>query len=374
MAYDVTGILGGATRSVLEYGTGRLGDVAFSADGSGAPTNWTWDGATSSWRYTDGAALLEYRHVTVADGVGLRLAGCPLAVSGTLTLGDGAYLSAAGLPASLGTGGATVTRVSSAWLGGGTAGASGTAGGNNGANSTAIAAGAFGGRGGNGGTVSASPTPRTGGVAGAITAWDQSVGPVLQALCWHPFQGRGSVSPAGGSGGGSGGSSGSGTSPGGGGGGGVLIVMARRISYYPSDSFDSGPPTVALAPHLRAGGGLGSSEPSIGYTTQMGGGGGGGAGGVVLLVDTLSPVDGAAVLRISANGGFGGAAAATGSGSVATSGGSGGSGGQIWVGYCSGPAPAVEVYGGNGGGGVLGGADGAAGSAGSTVVQSLAGR
>jgi hypothetical protein len=371
MAYDVTGILGGATRSVLEYGTGRLGDVSFSADGSGAPTNWTWDGATSSWRYTDGAALLEYRHVTIAPGVTIRPAGCPLAISGTLTIGADAGVSADGWYTTGTTGGATVTRVASAWLGGGTAGANGTAGGANGAASTAIASGAFGGRGGNGGSVYGGTT-RTGGVAGAATAWDQGTGPVFESVCWHPYQGRSSITPGGGTGGGSGGSGGAaGTSCAGGGGGGFLVVKARRI-VYSVPTYSGGSPSTATRAHFSANGGFGSSTGTGAAPAAKGGGGGGGAGGVVVLCDTLAPTDGAALV-LSAMGGSGGEAWEDGA-SVAIDGGAGGSGGQAWIGYVSGPEPEAQVYGGAGGAGAIGGADGAAGSNGSAYLLSMIGR
>ena len=373
-----TGILGGPTRAVLEYGTGRLGDVAFTADGSSTPTNWTWDAATATYRYSDGAAALEYRNVTVAAGVGLRLAGCPLKVSGKLTLlqsgGQTGYLTASGFTATGTAGGATVTRVASAWLGGGTAGAGGVTAPANGGASTAIASGAFGGRGGTGGTVS-SGTPRTGGAGGAITAWDQSVGPVFEALLWHPYQGRSSVTPAGGTGGGSGGSggTGSGVSPGAGGGGGVLIVAARRIVHGPASQ---------LWPwwqgHLRADGGMGSSTPSgVGTGSLCGGAGGGAAGGVILLADSIVATDGSAPLRVTAYGGDGGAAYAGSATSVAVSGGGGGGGGQVWIAYSEGIAPIGYVTGGAGGAGgsaAGGGAAGATGADGAAYVLSMTGR
>lgn len=334
----------------LQFGDGSDGAAVF--DGSGAVTGFTLNGST----YTATTArFFQWTNCTISNGVTVKNAGCPILVSGTLTMNGTCSIHANGGAASADTGGAASHSLGSTWLYPGPAGGNGrttsgngSAGGGTTANTTA-----FGGAGGAGGNAT-----NTGGAASTPTFYTELRGS-LTFVCDRyiaramPVTFTALIGGAGGGGGAAILTSATGASGGGGGAAGVLIVKARNIV---------GSATTAIS----ANGGFGANASISGTTGGTGGGGGGGAGFVGVIADTIT-----GAIVVNAVGGNGGDGATVGAASA--NGGAAGSGGLVYVAYrTKSTAFSTSVAAGTpGNAGPGGGSAGASGSAGTATTCDL---
>jgi hypothetical protein len=334
----------------LQFGDGSDGAAVF--DGQGAVTGFTLAGST----YTATTAkFFQWTDCTISNGVIVKVAGCPILVSDTLTMLGTSALHANGNSANADTGGAASHSLGSTWLYPGPAGGNGkttsgngSAGGGTTANTTA-----FGGAGGAGGNAT-----NTGGAASTPTFYTELRGS-LAFVCDRyiaramPVTFTALIGGAGGGGGAGIFTVATGASGGGGGAGGVIIVKARNIV---------GSATTAIS----ANGGAGANGAVSGTTGGVGGGGGGGAGFVGVIADTIT---GAVVFK--ADGGPGGAGATIGVSSA--NGGAGGAGGIVYVAYRTRSVAFTTsaALGTGGAAGAGGGSAGANGAAGTTTAVAV---
>jgi hypothetical protein len=335
----------------LDFGDGS--DGAAVLNGTDAVTGFTRSGSV----YTATTAQeFQWTDCTISSGVVVNPAGCPLLVSGTLTMLGTASIDSGGGDASQNTAGAVSSGLTSARFYYGAAAGAGRTTPGAGAASAALQASAqsMGGNGGAGGLSGS-----VGGTGTALTQWSAAKGSLRSIHLWWRMQDLPILLAAlqGGGGGGGGGVStltgATGYSGGGGSGGGVVVVRARNLV---------GSGTTAI----RANGGAGASAAMTGTT---GGGGGGGAGGGGFVSCAFDSITGAVVF--SANAGASGNASSV--GAQAANGGAGANGGRVWV-ACRTKSTAITLSatGSNGGAaGAGGGSAGANGSAGLTVEADL---
>jgi hypothetical protein len=335
----------------LDFGDGSDGAAVFN--GSDAVTGFTRSGSV----YTATTAQeFQWTDCAISNSVIVNPAGCPLLVSGTLTMNGTCAIDSGGGDANQNAAGAASSALASARTYHGAAGGAGRTTAGAGTASAALQANAqsMGGNGGAGGT-----SANNGGGGTALTQWTAAKGSLRSIHLWWRMQDL-PISLAalqGGGGGGGGGVStltgATGYSGGGGSGGGVVVVRARNLV---------GSETTAI----RANGGAGASAAITGTT---GGGGGGGAGGGGFVSCAFDSITGAVVF--SANAGAAGNASAV--GAQVANGGAGANGGRVWVAYrTKSTAITLSATGSNGGAaGAGGGSGGANGSAGLTVEADL---
>lgn len=334
----------------LLFGDGSDGAAVF--DGVNPVTGFTLVGST----YTATTAKhFQWTNCTVSNGVTVKNAGCPLLVSGTLTMNGTCSIQANGNAASADTGGAASHSLGSTWFYPGPAGGNGkvtsgngSAGGGTTANTTAC-----GGAGGAGGNAT-----NTGGAASTPTFYTELRGTLAMAMDRYILRAMPVTFTALIGGGGAGGGAAiftvsTGASGGGGGAAGVLIVKARNIVGSATTTFS-------------ASGGVGAAASISGTTGGAGGGGGGGAGFVGIIADTIT-----GAIVVNAVGGNGGDGATIGAASA--NGGSAGSGGLVYVAYRTASAAITTsvVAGTPGNPGPGGGSVGASGSAGTATTCDL---
>ena len=277
----------------LDFGDGSDGAAVFN--GTDAVTGFTRSGSV----YTATTAQeFQWTDCTISTGVIVNPAGCPLFVSGTLTMNGTCAIDSGGGDANQNTAGVASSALASARTYYGAAGGAGRTSAGAGTASAALQANAqsMGGNGGAGGT-----STNVGGAGTALTQWSAAKGSLRSIHLWWRMQDL-PISLAalqGGGGGGGGGVStlttATGYSGGGGSGGGVVVVRARNLV---------GSATTAI----RANGGAGASAAITGTTGGGGGGGAGANGGRVWVAYRTK----SAAITLSATASNGGAAGAGG--------------------------------------------------------------
>lgn len=278
---------------LVTHGSFIAGDAIVLPDGSPAVDTAAWfygaaiNGSATITSNTQLQSNVQYDNLTIAAGVTLDANGWLIQVRGTLTLEDGARITANGTNASNATAGqGGSTRFFQGGSNGGNGGSSASAG-INGNAGTAITngLGGVGGTGGNAGSF-------IGGAGGTIAAPATTTGPfyvrsiyVFMDGCRLP--GSASTKLFGGSGAGGGAAAVATASGGGGGGGGkIAVICAYKI-------------VVSGTATMSANGGNGAT---FNGTVGAGGGGGGGGGGFIAVV---SAFDQPAGLVVEAKGGLG---------------------------------------------------------------------
>jgi hypothetical protein len=276
-----------ASSVTLDFGDGSDGAAVFN--GTDAVTGFTLAGST----YTATTArFYQWTDCTISNSVIVKVAGCPILVSDTLTMLGTSAMHANGNSANADTGGAASHSLGSTWLYPGPAGGNGRTNSGNGSTGGGATANttAFGGAGGAGGNAT-----NTGGAASTPTFYAETRGS-LAFVCDRyiaramPVTFTALIGGAAGGGGAGIFTVATGASGGGGGAGGVCIIKARSIV---------GSATTAIS----ANGGAGANGAVSGTTGGVGGGGGGGAGFVGIIADTIT-----GAVAVKADGGPGGAA------------------------------------------------------------------
>ena len=337
----------------FDFGDGSDGAAVFN--GTDAVTGFTLGGSV----YTATTAQeFQWTNCTISTGVIVNPAGCPLLISGTLTMNGTCTIDSGGGDANQNTAGAQSSSLANARLYYGAAAGAGrtSAGAGSASGGLQTNAESVGGDGGAGGTSTSN-----GGAGTALTQWTAAKGS-LRSLhirwqsCVMPIAFK--ALPGGGGGGGGGMSTlvggTTGYSGGGGAGGGVVLVRALNLV---------GSATTAI----RANGGAGATAAMAGGTT--GGGGGGGAGGGGFVSCSFDTITGAVVFQANAGAAGNGHAV----GAQAANGGAGGNGGRVWVAYrTKSTAITLSAALSNGGSaGAGGGSAGANGTIGATVECEL---
>lgn len=337
----------------LDFGDGSDGAAVFN--GTDAVTGF---GLVGSVYTATTPQEFQWTDCTISNGVIVNPAGCPLLISGTLTMNGTCAIDSGGGDANQNAAGAQSSSLANARLYYGAAAGAGrtSAGAGSASGGLQTNAESVGGDGGAGGT-----STNNGGASTALTQWTAAKGS-LRSLhirwqsCVMPIAFKALQGGGGGGGGGVstlvGGTAG--YSGGGGAGGGVVLVRARNLV---------GSATTAI----RANGGAGATAAMSGGTT--GGGGGGGAGGGGFVSCSFDTITGAVVFQANAGAAGNGHAV----GAQAANGGAGGNGGRVWVAYrTKSTAITLSAALSNGGSaGAGGGSAGANGTIGTTVECDL---